>query len=76
MEPASSTDLEGSAETSVRPIERTIDTMTASYPGTAVLGQLFLFPVKLGLSIALASTAILLSPILMMKPPERADSTR
>lgn len=76
IEPVSTTDVQDAAETVIRPFERTIDNMTAAYPGTAMLDQLFLFPMKLGLSIALASTAMLVSPLLMVKQPETTGITQ
>ncbi|MDP9572183.1 UNVERIFIED_ORG: hypothetical protein J2W66_002668 [Agrobacterium larrymoorei] len=59
IEPVSNTGVQDAAESAIRLFERTIDDMTAAYPGTAMLDQLFLFPMKLGLSIALVSTAML-----------------
>lgn len=45
-------------------------------PTAPLLDQVLLFPMKLGLSIALASTAILVSPALMAKRLQTADITQ
>ncbi|KQS96864.1 MULTISPECIES: hypothetical protein [unclassified Rhizobium] len=70
MEPVSTTAVESIVDTMAHPFERTIDSMTSTYPGKAVLDQMLLFPMKLCLSITLASTAMLVSPWLMVKQPE------
>lgn len=41
--------------------------LTITYSVNVPLDQLLLFPMKLGLSIALASTAMLVSPVMMTK---------
>lgn len=64
IEPVS-TEIQGSREAVVRPFERTIDSAAGAYPDTALLDQLLLLPMKLGLSMALVSTAMLVSPIAM-----------
>ncbi|OHZ44445.1 hypothetical protein BBL07_00565 [Agrobacterium vitis] len=66
IEPVS-TEVQDAAKAVVRPIERTIDSAAGAYPDTALLDQLLLLPMKLGLSMALASTAMLVSPIAMTK---------
>lgn len=72
MEPVTTTEAESAVETIARPFEPTVDSMTSTYPGKAVFDQMLLFPMKLGLSITLASTAMLVSPWLMVKQPESA----
>lgn len=66
IEPVS-TEVQDAAEAVVRPFERTIDSAAGTYPDTALFDQLLLLPMKLGLSMALASTAMLVSPIAMTK---------
>lgn len=66
IEPVS-TEVQDAAEAVVRPFERTIDSAAGAYPDTALLDQLLLLPVKIGLSMALASTAMVVSPALMGK---------
>lgn len=65
IEPVNSAEVQEAAAAVVRPFEQTIDSMTATYPDTVFLDQLLLLPMKFGLSIALASTAVLVSPIAM-----------
>ena len=64
IEPVNSADA---AEAVVRPLERSIGSMTSAYSDSPLFDQLLLFPMKLGLSIALVSTAMLLSPLSMTK---------
>lgn len=45
-------------------------------PHTALFDQLFLFPMKLGLSIALASSAVLVNPALLAQRLETAGAAR
>lgn len=66
IEPVS-TEVQDAAEAVVRPFERSIDSAAGAYPDTALLDQLLLLPMKLGLSMALALTAVLVSPIAMTK---------
>ncbi|WP_429925527.1 hypothetical protein ACQY1H_24160 (plasmid) [Agrobacterium vitis] len=71
IEPVSK-EVQDAAEAVVRPFERMIDSAAGAYPDTALFDQLLLFPMKLGLSMALASTAMLVSPMLMANRPETA----
>lgn len=63
----SSTEVQDAAEGVVRPFQQAVGSAAAAYPESALFDQLLLFPMKLGLSIALASTAMLASPIAMTK---------
>ncbi|MFP3675032.1 hypothetical protein SB724_19640, partial [Bacillus sp. SIMBA_031] len=49
----------------VQTFPETFGMNAAAYPSSALFDQLLLFPMKLGLSIALASTAMLVTPTLM-----------
>ncbi|MET3858671.1 hypothetical protein [Rhizobium sp. OAE497] len=69
IEPVS-TEVQDAAKAVVRPFERTIDSAVGAYPDTALFDQLLLLPMKLGLWMALASTAMLVSPIAMTKRPQ------
>lgn len=62
-----STEVQDAAEAVARPFERSIGGMTAGYSDSPLFDQLLLFPMKLGLSMALAWTAMLVSPIAMTK---------
>ena len=64
IEPVSSAEVQEAADAVIRPFGRS---MTAAYSDSPLLDQLRLFPMKLGLSMALASTAMLVSPIAMTK---------
>lgn len=48
----------------------------AAYYDSLLFDELLLFPMKLGLSIALASTAMLVSPIAMTKSLQTAGITQ
>lgn len=76
IEPLNSAEVQDAAEAVVRPFERSVGSMTAAYSDSPLFDQLLLFPMKLGLSMALASTAILVSPALMAKRLETAGVTR
>ncbi|WP_374638594.1 hypothetical protein [Agrobacterium salinitolerans] len=67
IEPVSSAEVQETAEAVLRPFERSIGSMTSDNSDSPVFDQLLLFPMKLGLSMALASTAMLVSPIAMTK---------
>ena len=67
IEPVYSAEVQDAAEAVVRPFERSIGSVTAAYSDSPLFDQLLLFPMKLGLSMALASTAMLVSPIAMTK---------
>ena len=66
-EPVSSAEVQEAANAVVRSFERSIGSMMAAYSDSPLSDQLLLFPMKLGLSMALASTAMLVSPIAMTK---------
>ncbi len=76
IEPVSSTEVQDAAEAVVRPFERSIGSMTAAYSDSPLFDQLLLFPMKLGLSMPLASTAMLVSPVVMAKRLETAGITQ
>lgn len=66
IEPVS-TEVQDAADAVARPLERTTDNAAGADPDTALLDHLLLLPMKLGLSMALASAAMLVSPIAMTK---------
>ncbi|MGZ2385303.1 hypothetical protein ACVIDN_006727 [Rhizobium brockwellii] len=72
IEPDSSMEVQDAAEAVVQPV----DVNVAAYPDGALFDQLLLFPMKLGLSMALASTAMLVSPMSMTKRLEMTGITR
>lgn len=74
IEPVS-TEVQDAREAVVRPFERTIYSAAGAYPDTALLDQLLLLPMKIGLSMALASTAMLVTPALMAKRLETTGIT-
>ncbi|SFB57160.1 hypothetical protein SAMN03159496_05253 [Rhizobium sp. NFR07] len=74
IEPVS-TEVQDAARAVVRPFERTIYSAAGAYPDTALLDQLLLPPMKLGPSMVLASTAMLVSPALMVKRLQTANVT-
>jgi hypothetical protein len=76
IEPVSSTDVKEAAAAVVRPFNRSIGSMTAASSDSPLFDQLLLFPMKLGLSMALASTAMLVSPIAMTKRLQTTGITR
>ncbi|PWI49895.1 hypothetical protein B5K03_33710 [Rhizobium phaseoli] len=76
IEPVSSTEVQVADAGVVRPFPETVGMNAAAYPGSALFDQLLLFPMKLGLSIALASTAMLVTPALMAKRLETAGITQ
>lgn len=67
IEPVSSAEMEEAAEMVVQPLERSIGSMAAAFSDSPLFDQMLLFPLKLGLSMALTSTAMLVSPIAMTK---------
>lgn len=75
IEPVS-TEVQDAAEAVVRPFERSIGSMTAAYSDSTLFDQLLLLPIKLGLSMALFSTAMLVSPIAMSKRLQTAGITQ
>ncbi|WP_234894735.1 hypothetical protein [Agrobacterium vitis] len=65
--PVSSAEVQDAAEAVVRPFQGAVASATAAYYDSPSFDQLLLFPMKLGLSMALASMAMLVSPISMTK---------
>lgn len=74
IEPVSSAEVQDAAEAVVRPFQEAVRSATIS--DSPLFDQLLLFPMKLGLSMALASTAMLVSPMSMTKQLQTADVTR
>jgi hypothetical protein len=61
------TEVQDAAEAVVRPFEETVGGTTSACSESPFFDQLLLFPMKFGLAMALASTAMLVSPIAMTK---------
>jgi hypothetical protein len=76
IEPDSSIEVQDAAEAVLQPFQETVDVNVAANPDGALFDQLLLFPMKLGLSMALASTAMLVSPMSMTKRLEMTGITR
>lgn len=76
VEPVNNADLQDAAEAIVRPFQKAVPSATVSRSESPFFDQLLLFPMKLGLSIALASTAMLVSPTLIANRPETAGITQ
>jgi hypothetical protein len=76
IQPDSSTEVQDAAAAVVQPFQETVGVNVAAYPDSALFDQLLLFPMKLGLSMALASTAMLVSPLLMAKRLETTGLTQ
>jgi hypothetical protein len=74
--PVSSAEVQEAAEAVVRPFHKAVASATAAYSDRPLFDQLLLFPMKLGLSMALASTAMLVSPMSMTKRPATTGITR
>jgi hypothetical protein len=70
------TEMQDVTEASARPFNDAVAETTAAYSGNAVFDEVLLFPMKLSLSIALASMAMLVSPALMAKRLETIGVTR
>lgn len=75
-EPVSGTELTDAAKAVVQPFEQSIVNVTAAYSDSPLFDQFLLFPMKFGLAMALASTAMLVSPVLMTNQPDTAGITR
>ncbi|MGJ7041440.1 hypothetical protein J2Y63_004715 [Shinella sp. BE166] len=76
IEPVNIAEVQDAAETVVQPFQETVSSTAVSHSNGPLLDQLLLFPMKLGLSMALASTAMLVSPALMAKRIETAGITQ
>lgn len=76
IEPVSSTEVEDAAEAGVRPFQDAVRSTTVPYSDSPLFDQLLLFPMKFGLSMVLASTAMLVSPIAMTKRLQATGVTR
>ncbi|SMF60591.1 hypothetical protein [Xaviernesmea oryzae] len=76
IEPVSSTEVQDATEAVMRPFQEAVGRTAAADSDGALFDQLLLSPIKLGLSIALASTAMLVSPALMAKRLETAGITQ
>ena len=76
IEPVNREEVHDDAEAIVRPFQEAVPTATVSHFDSPLFDQLLLFPMKLGLSMALASTAMLVSPMLMANRPETAGITQ
>jgi hypothetical protein len=76
IEPFGSTELTDAAEAVVKPFEQSIGNMTAAFSDSPLFDQLLLFPMKLNLSMALASTAMLVSPAVMANGLGMSNITR
>ena len=64
-EPVSNGEVQDAADAVVRPFRESVASATVAYSDSPLFDQLLLFPMKLGLSMALASTAMLVSPMSM-----------
>jgi len=69
-------EVQDAAEAVVRPFEETVGGTTSAYSVSPFFDQLLLLPMKFGLAMALASTAMLVSPVLMTNRPDTAGITR
>jgi len=76
IQPVNSVEKQDAAEAVVQPFQQAVAGTTTAYSESPVFDQLLLFPMKLGLSMALASTAMLVSPVLMANRPETAGITQ
>ena len=76
IEPVSSTEGQNAIEAVVRPFQEAVGGTKTSYSESQFFDQFLLFPMKLCLSMALASTAMLVSPMLMANRPETAGITQ
>lgn len=65
--PVNSAAVQDAAEAVVQPFHEGMRSITGASSDNPLFDQLLLFPLKLGLSMALASTALLVSPLLMAK---------
>ncbi|WP_245292884.1 hypothetical protein [Pararhizobium arenae] len=76
IEPVSSTDIQDAADAVVQPFQQAARVDAPVYADGALFDQLLLFPMKLGLSIALASTAMLGIPVSVAKRLEASGITQ
>ncbi|MCQ4634912.1 hypothetical protein GB927_033125 [Shinella sp. CPCC 100929] len=76
IEPVNIAEVQDAGEAVVRPFQETVRSAAVSYSDSPLLDQFLLFPMKLGLSMVLASTAMLVNPALMAKRLETAGITQ
>ena len=76
IEPVNSVEKLDAAEAVVQPFQQAVAGTTTAYSEGLVFDQLLLFPMKFGLAMTLALTAMLVSPVLMTNRPDTAGITR
>jgi hypothetical protein len=67
IEPVNSEEVHDATEAVARPFQEAVPSATVARFDSPLFDQLLLFPMKLGLSMALVSTAMIVSPIAMTK---------
>jgi hypothetical protein len=76
IEPDSNTDVQDAAAAVAQPFLQAVGVKASVYGDGTLFDQLLLFPMKPGLSVALASTAMLGIPVSMAKRMETTGMTQ